>query len=138
LPDGTIVWTSPTGRVYKTTPDGYDLFPQLREACRAPTPRKRSRSKEQAKRVARARGKVREQRPVNAETRRINHARKREIELRRWRNQSRRMLILFKGKQESTSPWCTWVNDPFEPETLPPDWQPPPPPPHTLDDDPPF
>jgi len=32
LPDGTIVWTSPTGRVYKTTPDGYDLFPQLREA----------------------------------------------------------------------------------------------------------
>jgi hypothetical protein len=81
---------------------------------------------------------VREQRPVNAETRRINHARKREIELRRWRNQSRRMLILFKGKQESTSPWCTWVNDPFEPETLPPDWQPPPPPPHTLDDDPPF
>jgi len=28
------------------------------------------------------------------------------------------------------------VNDPFEPETLPPNWQPPPPPP--LDDDPPF
>ena len=121
-----------------TTPDGYDLFPQLREACRAPTPRKPSRSKEQAKRVARARGKVREQRPVNVETRRINYTRKREIELRRWRNQSRRMLILFKGKQQSTSPWCTWVNDPFEPEELPPDWQPPPPPPHTLDDDPPF
>ena len=96
MPDGSIVWTSPTGRIYKTTPDGYDLFPQLREACRAPTPRKRSRSKEQAKRVARARGKLREQRPVNAETRPI--ARKREIELRRWRNQSRRMLILFKGK----------------------------------------
>jgi Domain of unknown function (DUF222) len=138
LPDGTIVWTSPTGRMYKTTPDGYDLFPQLREACRAPTPRKRSRSKEQAKRVARARGKLREQRPVNIETRRINYARNREIELRRWRNQSRRMLILFKGKQQSTGPWCTWVNDPFEPEELPPDWQPPPPPPHTLDDDPPF
>jgi len=138
LPDGTIVWTSPTGRMYKTTPDGYDLFPQLREACRAPTLRKRSRSKEQAKRVARARGKLREQRPVNIETRRINYARNREIELRRWRNQSRRMLILFKGKQQSTGPWCTWVNDPFEPEELPPDWQPPPPPPHTLDDDPPF
>jgi len=30
------------------------------------------------------------------------------------------------------------VNDPFEPETLPPNWQPPPPPPPTLDDDPPF
>src|SRR6476659_11356787 len=23
-------------------------------------------------------------------------------------------------------PWCTWVNDPLEPEQLPPDWKPPP------------
>jgi len=138
LPDGTIVWTSPTGRIYKTAPAGYDLFPQLREACRAPTAKKRSHSKDKAKRIAHARGALREQRPVNAETRRINHARRKEIAERKWRNQSRRMLILFKGKQQSTSPWCTWVNDPFEPEELPPDWQPPPPPPHTLDDDPPF
>jgi hypothetical protein len=137
LPDGTIVWTSPTGRVYTTTPPGYDLFPQLRQACRAPTPRRRSHSKEQAKRIANARAMLREQRPVNAETRRVNYARKREIELRKWRNQSRRFLILFKGEQESTSPWCTWINDPFESEELPPDWKPPPPP-HTLDDDPPF
>jgi hypothetical protein len=35
-------------------------------------------------------------------------------------------------------PWCTWVNDPLEPEQLPPDWKPPPPPPHQLDDEPPF
>jgi hypothetical protein len=88
--------------------------------------------------VARARAKIREQRPINAETQRINYARRREIELRKWRNQTRRYLILFKGRQESTSPWCGWVNDPFEPEHLPPDWQPPPPPPHTLDDNPPF
>jgi hypothetical protein len=138
LPDGTIVWTSPTGRIYKTTPTGYDLFPQLRQACRAPTPRKRNHSKEQAKRIARARKTLREQRPVNAETRRVNYAIKREIELRKWRNNMRRTLILFKGKQESTSPWCTWIKDPFELEELPPDWKPPPPQPHTLDDDPPF
>jgi hypothetical protein len=90
LSDGTIVWTSPTGRRYHTTPSGYDVFPQLREACRAPTPRKRNHSKEKTKRIARARDKLREQRPVNAETRRVNRARKSEIELRKWRNQSRR------------------------------------------------
>ena len=50
----------------------------------------------------------------------------------------RKMLILFKAAQPSTSPWCTWVNDPLEPEQLPPDWKPPPPPPHQLDDEPPF
>jgi len=46
--------------------------------------------------------------------------------------------ILFKGTDPTTSPWRTWINDPFEPEELPPDWQPPPPLPHTVDDDPPF
>jgi hypothetical protein len=139
LPDGTIVWTSPTGREYRTTPSGYDLFPQLREACRAPTPRKRSHSKEKAKRIALARSKVREQRPINAETRRVNRARKKEIADRKWRNHMRKMLILFKG-EASTRPWCTWVNDPPEPEELPPDWRPPPAPapPHELDDEPPF
>ncbi len=138
LPDGTIVWTSPTGREYATTPAGYDLFPQLRQACRAPAPRKRSHSKEKAARIARARSKIREQRPVNAETRRVNRARKKEIADRKWRNHMRRMLVLFKGDEPSTSPWCTWVNDPLEPEELPPDWKPPPPPPHQFDDEPPF
>jgi hypothetical protein len=138
LPDGTIVWTSPTGRVYRTTPAGYDVFPQLREACRAPTPRKRSHSNEKAKRIAHARSKMREQRPVNAETRRVNRARKKEISDRKWRNHMRKMRILFKGTEPSTSPWCTWVNEPFEPEALPPDWKPPPPPSDQLDDEPPF
>jgi hypothetical protein len=138
LPDGTIVWTSPTGRVYRTTPGGPELFPQMRRACGTPKPRKRSRSKDKAMRVARARHKIREQRPVNAETRRVNRARRQEIADRKWRNHMRRMLILFKGREPSTSPWCTWVNDPFEPEELPPDWKPPPPPPQQPDDEPPF
>ena len=137
LPDGTIVWTSPTGRVYRTTPAGYELFPQLRPACSAPKPKRCSRAREKAMRVARARSKIREQRPVNAETRRVNRARKREIEQRKWRNHMRKMLVLFKGTEPSTSPWCPWINDPFEPEELPPNWQPPPPDP-PLPDDPPF
>jgi hypothetical protein len=29
LPDGTIVWTSPSGRTYRTTPAGARFFPQL-------------------------------------------------------------------------------------------------------------
>jgi hypothetical protein len=29
LPDGTIVWTSPRGRTYTTTPTGARFFPQL-------------------------------------------------------------------------------------------------------------
>jgi hypothetical protein len=138
LPDGTIVWISPTGREYRSTPAGYDLFPQLRQACAAPKAKKRNPTKEKALRIARSRSKIRDQRPINAETRRINYARRSEIDLRKWRNHMRRMLILFKGKEPSTSPWCTWVNEPFEPEELPPDWKPPPPPPQQLDDEPPF
>ena len=34
LPDGTIVWTSPTGRIYRTTPGGPELFPQMRRVWR--------------------------------------------------------------------------------------------------------
>jgi hypothetical protein len=110
----------------------------MRPACDAPKPKKRSRSQEKALRIARARSKIREQRPANAETRRVNYARRQEIDLRKWRNRTRRMLILFKGREPSTSPWCTWVNDPFEPEELQPDWKPPPPLPQQLDDEPPF
>jgi len=56
---GTIIWTSPTGRIYRTTPDGAELFPQMRPACIAPNPRKRSRSREKVMRIARARSKIR-------------------------------------------------------------------------------
>ena len=39
-----------------------------------------------------------------------------EIADRKRRNHMRKMLILFKGAQPSTSPWCAWVNDPLEPD----------------------
>jgi hypothetical protein len=63
-------------------------------------------------------------------------ARRDEIASRQDRNRMRKMLFLQKGKP-STSPYCTRINDPMEPEELPPDWQPPPGPP-LLPDDPPF
>jgi hypothetical protein len=47
----------------------------------------------------------------------------------------RDMLFLFEGKP-STSPYCSWINDPRDPEELPPDWIPPPSSPQR--DDPPF
>ena len=104
----------------------------------APTPRKRNRSRENAGPDCPRCNKIREQRPVNAEQRRVNRARRQEIADRKWRNHMRKMLVLFKGSEPSTSPRCTWVNDPFEPEELPPDWKPPPPPQPLLDDAPPF
>ena len=39
LADGTVVWTSPTGRKYRTSPAGADLFPQVsKPACARPAP----------------------------------------------------------------------------------------------------
>lgn len=137
LADGTIVWTSPTGKVYRTTPAGVDLFSQLRSApCAEPKRRSRNHSKARAARITRARRRSRTIRPINDEHRRVRQARKHEIEARKFRNHVRDMLFLFKGKP-STSPFCIWVNDPYEPEELPPDWQPPPKPP-PVPDDPPF
>ncbi|MDA3638050.1 HNH endonuclease signature motif containing protein [Mycobacterium xenopi] len=136
LADGTVVWTSPTGRIYRTAPAGAELFPQWRTpACATPTPSRRSRAKQRAGRIARARRHNRLQRPINKERRHLAEARKDEIAARKFRNHMRDMLFLFKGKP-STSPFCPWVNDPREPEELPPDWQPPPLQP--LPDDPPF
>ncbi|MGH3636340.1 MAG: HNH endonuclease signature motif containing protein, partial [Mycobacterium sp.] len=136
LVDGIVVWTSPSGQTYRTSPAGADLFPQPRApACVAPTPHRGSRSKQRSARIMRARKHNREQRPVNKARRRLEEARKREIAHRQFRNHMRDMLFLFKGTP-STSPFCTWVNDPREPEELPPDWTPDEPEP--LPDDPPF
>ncbi|BBZ34325.1 HNH endonuclease signature motif containing protein [Mycolicibacterium confluentis] len=160
--DGTIVWTSPTGRTYTTTPAGAELFPDLLGPPPAPDllgappapdlfgpppapdlfgppppPRRRHRQRDKARRHTHARAQLTAHRPRNAEQRRLNAARRQEIDQRQWRNHMRRMLHLFKGTP-STSPWCTWVNDPPEPETLPPDWQPPPPPPIDDTEEPPF
>jgi hypothetical protein len=79
----------------------------------------------------------RKQRPVNEARRRLEEARKQEIAARKFRNHMRGMLFLFKGTP-STSPFCTWVNEPREPEELPPDWTPAEPAPEPLSDDPPF
>ncbi|MDT5010973.1 MAG: hypothetical protein QOH57_2590, partial [Mycobacterium sp.] len=139
-PDGTVVWTSPTGRTYRVAPAGAELFPQLRRrACTAPTPHRNSRLLDKWARTQAARDTLKDLRPANAETRRINQARAKEIDQRQWRNTMRRTLLVLKGAP-STSPWCPWVNDPPEDEHISHDWQPPPrpqPPPDT-DDTPPF
>lgn len=138
LPDGMVIWTSPTGNTYRTSPAGADLFPQPRgPACAAPAPKRRSRSQQQSERIAQARRHNREQRPINAARRQLEQDRKDEIAARKFRNHMRDMLFLFKGTP-STSPFCTWVNDPREPDELPPDWAPAEPTLRPLPDDPPF
>jgi hypothetical protein len=63
---GTVVWTSPTGQIYRTAPAGAELFPQWRTpACAAPTLNRRSRFRQRAYRIAQARKHNREQRPIN-------------------------------------------------------------------------
>jgi hypothetical protein len=123
--DGTVVWTSPTGEVYQTVPGGVDLFPDMATsiACQAPKPTRRSRSRERASRIARIRRRNQIQRPVNEAHRRLMQARHREIGYRKHRNDMRKMLFILKGGP-SASPFCPWINDPFESEELPPDWQP--------------
>ncbi|MBO0865276.1 MAG: HNH endonuclease [Mycobacterium sp.] len=138
LADGTVIWTSPTGQTYRTSPVGADLFPQSRApACAAPARRRRSRAKQRSARIIRSRRHNREQRPINEARCRLQEARDREIAGRKFRNHMRDMLFLFKGAP-STSPFCTWVNDPHEPVELPPDWVPDEPLLQSLPDDPPF
>ena len=135
--DGSIVWVA-DGADLSRHPGRVRAVPAAACGLWGPLKLERSRSQDKSARVARARSKIRDQRPLNAETRRINHARKQELADRKWRDHMRKMLVQFKGEEPSTSPWCRWVNDPLEPEELPPDWKPPPPPPHQLDDEPPF
>jgi hypothetical protein len=138
LHDGTVIWTSPSGRTYRTAPAGADLFPQPRgPACGAPDVKKRSHLQQRSARITQARKHNREQRPVNEARRWLEEARKREIAARKFRNHMRGMLFLFKGRP-SDSPFCAWVNDPREPEELSADWRPDKPAAATLPDDPPF
>ena len=137
LPDGTVIWTSPTGRTYRTAPAGADLFPLLGTACVAPNLKRRNRSKQRAGQINRARKHNRDTGPVNEERRRLAEARKKEIDERKWRNRQRDLLFILKGTP-STSPFCTWINDPREPEELPRDWRPEQPPCDPVPDDPPF
>lgn len=130
LADGTIVWTMPTGHVYRTTPGGVDLFGEMRR-----------RRPEDAKRVTEARERLRKHRPDNEYHRYRNTAAREEIYFRGWRNRTRVRRMAFHGlpsENPSTAPFCTWVNDPLEPETLPPGWHPPPLPRSDPDEPPPF
>jgi hypothetical protein len=123
--------------MYCTVPGGVELFPGLGPpACVAPKPPRRNLTGERARRIARVRDKNRRLRPVNAARRRLEFARNREIYHRKERNRHRHTMMAFKGHRNSTSPYMRWVNDPYEPETLPPDWQPPPQP--DTPDEPPF
>jgi hypothetical protein len=75
LADGTVIWASPTGQIYRTTPGGIDLFPELGPpTCVAPKPIRRKRSRDRATRIARIRDKNRVQRPVNEAAPRLEQA----------------------------------------------------------------
>jgi hypothetical protein len=138
LADGTVIWTSPTRHTYTTSPGGADLFPELgKPACAPPIPNRRSRSQQRCSRIVRARKHNREQRPINEQRRLLEQARKQEIADRRFRNQMRDMLFIFKGAP-SASPFSTWVNEPRESEELPADWTPDRSLIEQLPDDPPF
>src|SRR4051812_2502876 len=77
LADGTVIWTSPAGQTYRTEPGGVDLFADLgRPACGPPVLNRRSRSKERASRIERARKHNREQRPINEQRRWFEQERK--------------------------------------------------------------
>ncbi|OCB52138.1 hypothetical protein A5722_28070 [Mycobacterium vulneris] len=133
FPDGTIVWTAPSGQTYTTSPGAVEIFPEL-TARRAP---RRTKTTPRAVRIAQQRAKNHRLRPINAEARRVRKARTAEVRRRVEHNRMRATLTLFKGNRPSTSPFATWINDPYEPETLPADWQPPPPP-DPGPDEPPF
>ncbi|MEZ0353601.1 HNH endonuclease signature motif containing protein [Mycobacterium sp. pR1184] len=125
LADGTVSWTSPTGQVYRTHPAGADLFAEPRgPACATPTPVRRDRSKQRRARISRARMHNRR-----------SKARQEEVAARKFRNYMRDSLFAFKGAS-STSPFCTWINEPREPEELSADWVPDAP--TRLPDDPPY
>ena len=137
LRDGTVIWTSPTGEVYRTVPGVVDLFPDAvsSTACREPKPHRRNYFRERAARIARIRARNRIHRPINEAHRNLMQARRREIGYRKHRNDMCKMLFILKGRP-STSPFCAWINDPFEPEDLPSDWRPPPQSPPSADDPP--
>ncbi|CAN5180506.1 HNH endonuclease signature motif containing protein [soil metagenome] len=135
--DGTIEWTSPSGRVYRSTPDGADLFDDIAGACDMAKPRRRNHRRDKARRTAQTRAGLQAKRIANTEVQRTNRARAWEIQQRQQRNRMRDTLFLFKGTP-STSPWCTWVNSPHEDEHIGADWKPPPPEDTSCDQEPPF
>ena len=104
--DGTVVWTSPTGEIYRTTPGGLDLFPDMASspACREPKPLRRNHSRQRTARGARIRRRNKIQRPINDAHSRLQRARRQEIANRKDRNRMRKTLFVLKGRP-STSPF---------------------------------
>jgi hypothetical protein len=92
---------------------------------RGTEPARRNHSRQRAARVARIRRHNKIQRPINDSHNRLHRARRKEIANRKGRNRMRKTLFVRKGRP-STSPFCTWINEPLEPEELPPNWRPPP------------
>ncbi|GAA1668828.1 hypothetical protein MMUR_38410 [Mycolicibacterium murale] len=139
LTGGTIEWTSPTGRTYRSTPDGAELFDDLAEACRPkPWTRPRDPQVEKATRIAAARAGLAAKQAANQQTRWINQGRAQEIKQRVRRNDVRFKRLVLSGRRRTAS-WCPWINDPWEGESITADWRPPPPPPpHDDSDEPPF
>ena len=78
--------------------------------------KRRNRIRQRSARIAGACKQNRDQDPINKAT---EQARAEEIAARKFRNHLRDMLFLSKGAP-SASPFCTGVNDPREPEQLPP------------------
>lgn len=118
------MWTAPSGQTYSTSPGAVEVFPELRKR-RAP---RRITATPRAVRISQQRAKNHRLRPINAEARRVRKTRTAEVRRRVEHNRMRATLTLFKGNRPSTSPFAAWINDPYEPETLPADWRPPPPP----------
>ena len=138
LPDGTIVWTSPTRaglshqpRRLRPVPTATARMSGAHTAQAQPLPRQSQADCPRPQQASRSTPGQRRNPACQPRT-------QQEIADRKRRNHMRKMLILFKGGEPSTSPWCAWVNGPCESEQLPPDWKPPPFAPQTLDDEPPF
>lgn len=124
LPDGTVVWTSPTGRVFETRPGSAEVIPELVDALNGTVQRPllrrcADRAARRAARVAR----IRRENRVRLAGNDLHDRRRREIAERRSRNRMRDNLFLLSGRPNA-SPFCPWINDAYEPEQLPPDWEP--------------
>ena len=107
-------------------------------ACAEPKPSRRNPRRERVLRIDRTRRRNRTLRPVNEARRKLERARRQEIQGRQARNRHRTMLVMFKGGRPTASPFMRYVNEPYESETLPPDWRPPPSPASDPGDPPPF
>ncbi|MCV7182795.1 hypothetical protein H7J56_12620 [Mycolicibacterium murale] len=106
LTGGTIEWTSPTGRTYRSTPDGAELFDDLAEACRPkPWTRPRDPQVEKATRIAAARAGLAAKQAANQQTRWINQGRAQEIKQRVRRND-----VAGLAAKQAANQQTRWIN----------------------------